>query len=483
MFACHSGSTDDIVDAAEAYETVIFAIQQLSEASPDLLVKPSIGSAATLVAAAALLSSLIQPDTEQIGLALPCSAVLAKIIAVANRTILSGRNDSNPISDLARGTVESHIRLLEELAVLPPATGRQQQQRQIRRVIKTFLHSSTLGTSTWIGLAAVARSLTSRILRAESDASTIERHQSRRDLAADIDGLHEDQSKTWQNLISYLCATSSSCQVSSSPPPSLSHVLGKGLLPKVFDDEMDPTSTLENFLRECVDLLPSSSIHVRESVKEALGNELSIVFLQLLLAQMSRLLSHCIGPTGVTVSEPFTHFTEQAISIIRLSVDRMSASENAGSLHIEMGEIMLALARYIHQLSRDDLSLRIKAKLCYLCEAELAKPSCLVFFNNSLFRNTMLQWIVEWSTESFRDTNGYHPERTSDGRLQRELDQACLRAMVPITEGLVLNVVGEGARDTHNVARSRLFHRHYLHLVQVIERSHSTEVRCAGCVG
>lgn len=61
-------------------------------------------------------------------------------------------------------------------------------------------------------------------------------------------------------------------------------------------------------------------------------------------------------------------------------------------------------------------------------------------------------------------------------RYQRELDHACLRTMVPVTDGLKLSAGGEKSEDPQGVLKSRLFYRHYCNLVKVIEKSNWEEV-------
>lgn len=110
-------------------------------------------------------------------------------------------------------------------------------------------------------------------------------------------------------------------------------------------------------------------------------------------------MSHAIGPNGVTCSDTFTIFVEQAISVLRLLVDRAHSSEAKESLHIEMGDIMLTLAQYIHRLGRDDASLRIKIRYCQLVELALQKTA-VVMSNDSRLRNSLLEWMSDWTSDS-----------------------------------------------------------------------------------
>lgn len=63
----------------------------------------------------------------------------------------------------------------------------------------------------------------------------------------------------------------------------------------------------------------------------------------------------------------------------------------------------------------------------------------------------------------------------ANGKAQRALDTACLRVMVPLTEDLVLKSPGDDA-DTQTAMKSRLFHRHFAHLVKVLEKNTTSEV-------
>lgn len=78
------------------------------------------------------------------------------------------------------------------------------------------------------------------------------------------------------------------CRYETSPPPSLVDQVGKGLLPKVYEEFPDPMVACESFIRECVDLLVSGSLHVRETVKEALGTELPGPLMRIMIDQMTK---------------------------------------------------------------------------------------------------------------------------------------------------------------------------------------------------
>lgn len=153
-------------------------------------------------------------------------------------------------------------------------------------------------------------------------------------------------------------------------------------------------------------------------------------------------------------------------------VDRVSPGENAGGIQVDLGELLYLIGQYTHRLGREDVFMRIKIKLCQLVEAVLNNPDFVVLGNATKLRNALLEWMGEWSIESFRDE--YHPNAPQD-KIQRDLDLSCLRAMIPLTDGLTIRSPGDDSEDSQNVAKSRLFYRYYSMLVRVLERANNLE--------
>lgn len=457
------GDIDDMAMMCGAFRSTVHSMLNVVTSLPELA-KAAAARPAVLVAKVATVTSLTGPDVEQTNMAAPALMALSKLMLVVRSSASNSQAQMDEIT--------SHSSMLAELGSLPSATGRNQQQRAIRRIMKTHVRSSTLLGGVWIGLAARLRTLTNKIHSAESDEPNGDRDIGRRrNMAADIQGLTEDESKEWQNLVSFLCATSGVGANDSAAVPNISDVVGKGVLPRVYDEATEVSTQVESFLRECVDFLVSNSVYVRESIKDALGNELPLSLCRVLVVQMTKLLSHSTGPTGVATSEAFTTFVDQVIAVIRLWVDRVNPGENAAGFQVDLGELLYLIAQYTHRLGREDASQRIKIKFCQLFEAVLGKPEFVVLGNATKLRNAVLEWMCEWSIETIRDE--FHIG--IQDKVQRELDLNCLRAMIPITDGLVIRSAGDDSEDSQNVAKARLFYRYYVLLVRVLERSNSLE--------
>ncbi|KAL7420982.1 Ras GTPase activating protein ira2 [Cryptotrichosporon argae] len=458
LLAFHSGDPDDFAAAADGMRYILEAVL----GAVDVGAKADTANAqiALIFVFVALVIGILEPDIEQTSLARPCLLWLSKLTA-AVQAATSGNKDPQVQADMA-----SRILLLDELYQLPVALGRQQQQRAIRRVFKTHARSSTTTVAIWFGLAARARSLASKIASVDADDVSADRDFRRRNMTADIEGLGEEESKEWQNLISGVCSISNVCFYESGQPPTLADLVGKGQLPKMYEDKTDPMVAVEEFLRGCVDSLVSNSLHVRESMKEALGTELPTSLCGIVVKQMSRLLLHSTGSGGITPSDALTTFVEQAISVLKLVVDRMNPGENAGAFQLDMGEFLFDVGQYLHRLGRDEVAMRVKLRFCALIEAVLVKHDVVVYGSAAKLRNALLEWMSEWSVELSWDTEHFY-----ESRLQRDLDLACLRAMILVTDGLVLRPTADDAELTPAVVKSRLFYRYYALLVKVLGRT------------
>jgi hypothetical protein len=91
----------------------------------------------------------------------------------------------------------------------------------------------------------------------------------------------QDEAKEWQNLNAFLTGTATA-QADSYPVRPLADHTGPNLLPAVYGRQWDWAAASTRFIEDRVPLLSGGFILVRESVKEALGNDLSLTHADLL---------------------------------------------------------------------------------------------------------------------------------------------------------------------------------------------------------
>ena len=117
---------------------------------------------------------------------------------------------------------------------------------------------------------------------------------------------------------------------------------------------------------------------------------------------MVRKLSRLQGSAEKSLSDPSIIFAEQAIAMLRLTIDRMYSGENLGGVRLDLGDFVFILGGIVHRLALDDTSLRIKVRYSQLCELVFRKPDLVVVSNKGRFRNAILDWVTDWSSDASR---------------------------------------------------------------------------------
>ena len=154
--------------------------------------------------------------------------------------------------------------------------------------------------------------------------------------------------------------------------------------------------------------------------------------------------------------------------------DRIGQKDNS-STSFDLGELVSLLAQYTQRLGKDVPSLRLKMRFCQLCETIMLNRDTIRLPHEGTLRNTLLELFTEWSSETNWETEFRLGAVAEQSKIQRDLEIACLRAMVPVTDGLVIKPSGGDAEISQATVKSRLFYRYYHHLVRVLERANAAE--------
>jgi hypothetical protein len=179
-------------------------------------------------------------------------------------------------------------------------------------------------------------------------------------------------------------------------PSTLVDVIGKGVLPRLYEDLPNATAACEEFIRECVDLLVSGSIveatltpvkmfdplsHVIDHDPHPVPGQLlpqRLFDLPLSVLRLTvRLLGHSIGGNGASPSETFTTFVEQIIIVLRMAVDRLDPAEQ--DVQVDLGDLMSMLAQYTSRLGASmDHSIR-ESRMVFLRVPSLSRVTQSAF--------------------------------------------------------------------------------------------------------
>jgi len=279
----------------------------------------------------------------------------------------------------------------------------------------------------------------------------------------------DDRSLTeWRNYSGFLASLGGTCLSTRAIIPEETASLGLRWIDKVLLDSFDET-LLSRYMKQSVQLLASNNVRIREATRETLSTELcSSLYLPLFETLESEL--------GVLFDSPRTNtslsiesriiFAEQAAALLKSIVERLGGPTEIGSpLSIDIGALTLNFAKFLDDLSEGASMLRVKIKICQLCETVTQKKELLNLRHDVRIRNQLLEIIFGWIA---RPGSPKVDAAISAGarvdeilRLQKDLDKACLKALADLTFRLPLQPAeGQTDADTSDL-KSQMFHTYF----------------------
>jgi neurofibromin 1 len=151
-----------------------------------------------------------------------------------------------------------------------------------------------------------------------------------------------------------------------------------------------------------VDLLVADDLRMREGVKDALGTELNTALFPILLKHLKSIVAHFFENDRAKPQSPFSHFIEQAISMLRLFFERIT--EPLSELTSErVCSLLIDFTRYTNRLGNlgsefQAIATRIKYKMAQLCELIVAHKDRIPLINNPVVKNQMIDYFLAWAT-------------------------------------------------------------------------------------
>lgn len=115
---------------------------------------------------------------------------------------------------------------------------------------------------------------------------------------------------------------------------------------------------------------------------------------------------------------------EQSVSVIRLLIERLQPDDP----RFDVTEMLFLMGRYLTRLGKDDHSLRTKLRFCQLIETVLGREGVISVGQESLLRNSLLEWMTEWSIE----TQKVSIQDLSSGSAERSRTRTYTRILAPI---------------------------------------------------
>jgi neurofibromin 1 len=222
-------------------------------------------------------------------------------------------------------------------------------------------------------------------------------------------------------------------------------------------------------MKQSIQLLASNNVRVREATRETLSTELSsslhLPLFETLESELGVLFDSPRTNTSLSIESRIV-FAEQAAALLKSIIERLGGPTEIGAaLSIDIGALTLSFAKFLDDLAEGPNILRVKIKICQLCEAVTQKKELLNLRHDVRIRNQLLEIIFSWIA---RPGSPKADAVLSAGsradeilRLQKDLDKACLKALADLTYRLPLQPAeGQTDADTSDL-KSQMFHTYF----------------------
>lgn len=285
--------------------------------------------------------------------------------------------------------------------------------------------------------------------------------------AAALDKVDEKALAEWRNFSGFLASLGGICIANQAfilEEPTLSSLRWIDRLPT--ENQEEPS--LSRYLRLSIQLLGCANVRVREATREVLSVDISPALFQHLFKALETELEVLF--TGALASSDHAQdievvFAEQAISLLRALVERLDGPSDLGAAaSVHLGALTLNFAKFMDTMTDNMNTLRVKIKVCQLCEAVNKRKEHLNLRDDVRIRNQLLEYVFGWiarprSPPKDAAANSGRVDETQ--RIQRDLDRACLRSLSELTFRLPLQP-GDGQTDAGtSELKSQMFHTYF----------------------
>ncbi|KAL1897570.1 Ras GTPase activating protein ira2 [Ceratocystis pirilliformis] len=248
-------------------------------------------------------------------------------------------------------------------------------------------------------------------------------------------------------------------------------------------DQQDEPSLLR-YLRLSIKLLACSNIRVREATREVLSTEISPFLYQQLFTALSIeldvLFNGNLTPNDRAVEREII-FAEQAASLIRTLVERLETPADAGAAaSVHLGAMTLNFAKFMEGVVDNSTTIRVKIKICQLCELVAHRKEFLNLRDDVQVRNQLLEYVFSWISRPKTPRPEAHLSSRHDesSRMQKDLDKACLKCLSELTYRLPLQPTSSDGQSDAGASelKSQLFQTYFNRFLSLLNHD-NTETR------
>ncbi|EFY84834.1 putative neurofibromin [Metarhizium acridum CQMa 102] len=291
-------------------------------------------------------------------------------------------------------------------------------------------------------------------------------HLSKEVSLATADGVDDRMLSEWRNLSGFLASLGGICTYGYAS--KLDEAIGDlNWIDRVsFEHHEEPL--LSRFLRLSIQLLGCNNIKVREAMREVLSTEVSSILYAPLFKALESELEVLLA--GVLASpdqgqENEVIFAEQAASLLKIMVEKLESPSDLGSISsVHLGVLTLSFAKFLDGALDGVATLRVKVKICHLCEAVTKRKEHLNLRDDIRIRNQLLEYIFGWIARPHslkQEQLGNGPRQDEFRRVQKDLDKACLRTLGDLTFRLPLQPADSQSDAGMSELKSQMFHTYF----------------------
>ncbi|KAI0230569.1 Ras GTPase activating protein ira2 [Massospora cicadina] len=398
--------------------------------------------------------------------------------------------------DMLRVTLYANLSTYKEMAragVL--VTGRVAQQKSIRKVFRLLRHQTHANLSAWEDVYKRWRSLKSVATRPPEEpaldsgeipkkktsffASSRTSQSSAMPTPAPDAQDHKRDLELWQNYTGFLCAMGGVCvlpdEKMKEKQKEREDLIKRGVnfefRTKAVKKMLDCNQVVNRFIMEMVELLICESALARETVKELAGTELNPGMYGNLFRHLESIVGRFFSAEGeVSCNDSYTMFVEQAISVLKLILDRLNDSaEYIFAVDLDMGNLLFSFSRYLNHTDCSATSLRVKVKMAQLTEVLMLKRDLVSLRHEFHVRNKLLESLVEWTSDFCKPAEmGMLGE--SGEKLYRDLDLAVMKTVVLLLEGLPILSQDAKTEAERQEIKSKLFYKYFSYFIKLLNR-------------
>lgn len=293
-------------------------------------------------------------------------------------------------------------------------------------------------------------------------------HLSKDVSTASADAVSEKSLAEWRNYSGFLASLGGICTADQAISLDEPAVSGLRWIDRL-SSENHEEPLLGRFLRLSIQLLACGNVRVREAMRDILSTEVSPTLYQPLFkaleSELDVLFTGALEASSKGQDSEII-FAEQSAALLKALVERLDTPSDLGAASsVHLGALTLNFARFLDGVTDTPSSLRVKIKICQLCEAVTKRKEHLNLRDDVRIRNQLLEYIFSWIARPKTpkaDAAAVNGSRQDEAvRVQRDLDKACLKSLTELTFRLPLQP-GDGQTDAGtSELKSQMFHQYF----------------------